>query len=59
MVEELKIVADALKGVTNGAVIGVCIYLVVDLLKVVTIAGFSFLGIKALVTGIFEPKSKE
>ena len=42
MVEELKILAEVLKGVTNGAIIGVSVYLLIDLLKIVTVAYFSF-----------------
>lgn len=55
MVEELKILAEVLKGLTNGALYGVLIYLVVDLLKVVSIAGFTFLGVRSIVTNVFKP----
>lgn len=55
MIEELKLLAEVLKGVTNGAVIGVSIYLIVDLLKYVVIGGFSYLGIKTIITNMFKP----
>lgn len=59
MVEELKVLAEVLKGVTNGAIIGVVAYLVIDLLKIIAIGGFSYLSIKSIVQNVFKPSEKD
>lgn len=55
MVEELKILAEIFKGLTNGALYGVIAYLLIDLMKIVAIAGFSFLGVRTVVVNMFKP----
>ena len=44
MVEELKIIAEIMKDVTDGALWGIGFYLAVSYLKPVTITGFIIYG---------------
>lgn len=57
MVEELKVLAEVLQGVTNGAVIGVSVYLLIDLLKIVAIGYFSFASVKVIMINMFKPST--
>ena len=55
MVEELKIIADVLTGLTTGAIYGVLAYLVLEFLKVLAIAYFAFAALKAIFASMFKP----
>lgn len=58
MVEELKIVADILKGITDGAIQGVIAYLIFAYIKPVTLYGIgSFTIIKVFTLLSNRPKN--
>lgn len=62
MVEELKIIADILKGVTDGALYGIVFYMVIDMIKTIAIPviwAFSIYKIVDVITNRIGVKISE